>query len=84
MGGEEFAPSLFMDQSINRHNSLTITGVKSNIDGESISGLSGGEFSVFAMNRGRQRLIDILHTWQKAKDKKVERALKDEEKDKLV
>jgi hypothetical protein len=36
------------------------------------------------MNRGRERFIEILTTWQKAKDKKEERALKDKEKEALV
>jgi hypothetical protein len=44
-------------------NSTEITG------GKSMDSLAGGEFSVFAMNRGKQRFIDILTTWENAKNK---------------
>ena len=81
---DEYVPSLLMDQSINRHNSLTLGGNRHVADTDVVGGLSGGEFSLFAMNRGRERFIEILTTWQKAKDKKEERALKDKEKEALV
>lgn len=71
-----------MDQSINRHNSMTMT--KGFPDSEGMSGISGGEFSLFAMNRSRQRFIDILTTWQTAKAKKEERKQRDLERDKMV
>ena len=59
-----------MDQSIHRHNTLTMAGNRNANEQDSIGGISGGEFSMFAMNRGRQRFINILSTWQKAKNKK--------------
>lgn len=68
-----------MDQSIHRHNTISGSGYE-----ERLGAISGGEFSVFAMNRGRQRFIDILQTWENAKLKKKERKERDLEKEKLV
>ena len=46
--------------------------------------LSGGEFSLMAMARGRERFIEILTSWERSKVKKIERAEKDEQRDKLT
>lgn len=78
--GSDIAPALLMDQSIHRHNSMTMTGRLDN----AVENLAGGEYSVFAMNRSRQRFIDILSTWQNNKEKKSERLVRDKEKETLV
>lgn len=36
------------------------------------------------MNRSRERFIDLLTVWQQTKNKKLERSLKDQEKEELT
>lgn len=71
-----------MNESI--HRPLTVVGGRGFKDTDALGTIIGGEFSALAMNRSRQKFIEILDTWQKAKDKKEERKLKDQEKDQLV
>ena len=70
-----------MDQSINNHNSLTLGGRS---DPDRFNTLNGGEFSVFAMNRNKQRFIDLLKTWESSKEKFEERSIRDKEKEAIV
>lgn len=74
-------PTLVMDQSIHRHNSVTMAGMA---DREALGTITGGEYSVFAMNRNRQRFIDVLTKWQATKDKKEQRRVREIEKESMV
>jgi hypothetical protein len=78
--GSDITPALLMDQSIHRHNSMSMTGRLDN----AVGNLAGGEYSVFAMNRSRQRFIEILSAWQNNKEKKAQRTIRDQEKETLV
>jgi len=70
-----------MDQSTNRHNSLTLGG---RTDREGVENLSGGEYSLFAMQRNRAKLIELLKSWENSKKKMVERKIRDKEKEEMV
>jgi hypothetical protein len=63
--GDDHPPTLLMDQSINS-GGLTFGGMSGK---EAVDNLNGGEFSVFAMNRNRERFIDRLTTWENIKQK---------------
>ena len=70
-----------MDQSIHNHSSLTSGG---RTEAGRLESLNGGEFSVFAMNRNKQKFIELLKLWKGSKEKMAERAIRDKEKEALV
>lgn len=70
-----------MDQSINNHSSLTLGGRS---EKEGVGDLNGGEYSLFAMQRNRTKLIELLKSWETSKMKMAERKIRDKEKEEMV